>query len=157
MKKVINVGLVKAVFAGENPPNSRNVIWRDLSLVNPIHKYFDSLSGSWEPLSSSDVKIDNETIKKNQDGELYVDQTAFNAVNFYKLNTFPIAGETNVVFSQPNLPSNNYTITVLSYISSGVDIKSGFSFSVKTEFSFVFKPPSRYNVGMLTYLIIMNK
>jgi hypothetical protein len=157
MKKTINVGLVKAIFSGVTPPSNIDVIWRDLSLENPIHKYFDSLSGSWEPLSSSDVKIDNVTIKKNQNGELYAVAGAVGESNFYRLGSFSINGITTVQFSQPELPTTDYSVFVLKYISGGIDSKSGYKIDTKTITNFKFTPSTRYQVGVLTYLLILNK
>lgn len=72
-KKTTNVGLVKAIFVGAVAPANTNVIWRDT--VNNIHKAYNLSTSQWEPLVEY-VLIDNDTIKKDINGKLYVDQTA---------------------------------------------------------------------------------
>lgn len=42
-----NLGLVKALFVGENPPLNESVIWLDTGLTVPLHKYYNTTSGAW--------------------------------------------------------------------------------------------------------------
>jgi len=67
-----NLGLVKAIFESTTPPTNISVIWRDTSLTTPLHKYYNTVSVSWEAFIYSTL-IDNLTIEKNGSNQLYVD------------------------------------------------------------------------------------
>ena len=90
-----NLGLVKAIFVGVQAPTNTSVIWLDTSLTTPLHKYYNTTSGTWEALVHSAL-IDNYTIKKDVDGKLYVDnstipelQIADGSVTLVKLQDVP--------------------------------------------------------------------
>jgi len=72
-KKTTNVGLVKAIFVSTTAPSNTSVIWYDS--INNIHKSYNPSTNQWEPLVEM-VLIDNDTIKKDGDGKLYVDESA---------------------------------------------------------------------------------
>jgi len=67
-----NLGLVKAIYVGNNPPSNTDLLWRDTSLPTPLHKFYNTSTSSWEAFIYS-VLIDNVTIKKNASDQLYVD------------------------------------------------------------------------------------
>lgn len=73
MSKVVkNLGIVKAIFVSNTPPTNTDVLWRDTNLTIPIHKWYNQSTSSWEELINT-VVIDNITIKRDDDGKLYVD------------------------------------------------------------------------------------
>jgi len=74
MAEIKNLGLVKAIFVSGEPPVNKSILWLDTSLSTPLHKFYNTSSSSWEPLIQAAL-IDNYTIKKNVDDELYVDLT----------------------------------------------------------------------------------
>ncbi len=49
--KTENLGLVKAIFVGVNPPVNINVIWYDDNVGVKIHKYYDVITSAWEPIA----------------------------------------------------------------------------------------------------------
>lgn len=67
-----NLGIVKALHVGTIAPTNTNMIWRDTSLTIPLHKAYDTTSGEWKAFIYLTL-IDNVTIKKDEDGKLYVD------------------------------------------------------------------------------------
>lgn len=67
-----NLGVIKAIFVGNTAPSNQDVIWKDTSLLVPLHKYYDSSSSSWQ-LFINAVQVDNVTIKIDIDGKIYVD------------------------------------------------------------------------------------
>lgn len=72
------LGLVKAIYAQTSAPTNTQVIWLDTSLGTPLHKAYNPTSGQWEPFIYLTL-IDNNTIKRDLDGKLYVDQNALAA------------------------------------------------------------------------------
>jgi hypothetical protein len=69
---VKNLGIVKAIFVGNTPPINTDALWKDTSLVIPLHKWYNTSSSQWEALVNT-VLIDNITIKRDVEGRIYVD------------------------------------------------------------------------------------
>lgn len=80
--ETFNVGIVKAIHVGTVAPTNTDMLWRDTSLVTPIHKFYNETTLQWESFLYSTL-IDNVTIKKNINDQLYVDESA--------LSTFVLA------------------------------------------------------------------
>lgn len=153
MAKIVkNLGIVKAIFVGVSAPSNTDAIWRDMSLAVPIHKYYNTSTGVWEPLINS-VLIDNVTIKKDAFDRLYVVTNALGLQDNYRLGSNTNINGTTVVAFSSVLPSSNYFVEVLSYIStSGVAVKSGWSANSNNQVSeFTFIPPAQYPTGSLIY------
>lgn len=93
-----NLGLVKAIFVGATPPQNQNVIWRDTSINPALHKYYNTTTSSWEAFIFS-VLIDNNTIKKDVDGKLYVDESA--------LSEFVLADKSVTLAKMADVPQNS--------------------------------------------------
>lgn len=150
MKVTKNLGLVKAIFVGDNPPINTDVIWRDTSLVIPLHKYYNQLSGQWEAFITS-VQVDNISIKKDGMDRIYVDTEVLDIT--HRMAEVSISGTTIVNFSSV-MPNNQFFVSVLSYIATGgVVVGSGFSAnSANTINGFTFIPPSKYPNGSLIYI-----
>lgn len=149
-KTTRNLGLVKAIFVGDNPPTNTDVIWRDTSLVTPLHKYYNETTGLWEALINT-VNIDNITIKKDGFEKIYVDTSVLDIT--YRMNQASIDGNTIINFSSV-MPNLNYFVSILSYIATGgIVVGSGWSAnSVNTLNGFTFIPPSKYPQGTLIYI-----
>lgn len=49
----INLGLIKAIHSGINPPLNTKIIWYDDNLGQKIHKYYDVGTSQWIPLSGT--------------------------------------------------------------------------------------------------------
>ena len=150
MKVTKNLGLVKAIFVGDNPPININVIWRDTSLIVPLHKYYNQLSGQWESFITA-VQVDNISIKKDGMDRIFVDTEVLDIT--YRMATASIAGNTQINFSSP-MPNNQFFVSVLSYVATGgVVVGSGWSSnSANTINGFTFIPPSKYPNGSLIYI-----
>lgn len=73
-----NLGVVKALFAQTTAPSNTQAIWLDTSLATPLHKAYNPTSGQWEAFIYLTL-IDNDTIKKDGSGNLYVDNSALAA------------------------------------------------------------------------------
>lgn len=73
--ETFNVGIVKAIHVGTVAPTNTDMLWRDTSLVTPIHKFYNETTLQWESFLYSTL-IDNVTIKKNINDQLYVDEAA---------------------------------------------------------------------------------
>lgn len=52
-----NLGLVKAIHAGVNPPLNKKIIWFDENLAVKKHKYYDFSLSQWRPFSNGDVSV----------------------------------------------------------------------------------------------------
>lgn len=156
MKTTRNLGLVKAIFVGATPPENTDVLWRDTSLSLPLHKYFNQISGLWEPLINS-VLIDNVTIKKDALDRLYVNSSALD-LTYRSGQQLNISGNSFISFSS-SMPNLNYYVQILSYISNtGIVIQSGFSANSQNQLTgFLFIPPSKYPQGSLVYLAMLYK
>lgn len=50
-KGTVNLGLVKAIHSGYNPPKNKKLIWFDENANQMIHKVFDYPNNVWKPLS----------------------------------------------------------------------------------------------------------
>lgn len=72
MSEVKNLGIVSAIWVGTSPPTNTKLIWLDTSLTTPLHKAYNPTSSSWESFVYLTL-VDNNTIKKDGDGKLYVD------------------------------------------------------------------------------------
>ena len=46
-----SLGLVKAIYVGVTPPTNIYMIWADTSTPPTVHKYFNTLTGLWTPIS----------------------------------------------------------------------------------------------------------
>ncbi len=79
-KKTTNLGLIVAIWVSNTAPTNTKLIWYDTSLSQPIHKYYNLSTESWEPFIYSTL-IDNVTIKKNENDELYVDTSEISQLN----------------------------------------------------------------------------
>lgn len=73
-----NVGLVKAIFVGSTAPSNIDVIWKDTTVG--LHKVYNSSTSTWETLVGF-VLIDNSTIKRDINGNLYVDPSVLPALS----------------------------------------------------------------------------
>lgn len=76
--EITNVGLVKAIFVQSTAPSNTDVIWKDTTVG--LHKAYNSSTSAWETLVGF-VLIDNSTIKRDGDGNLYVDPTVLPALS----------------------------------------------------------------------------
>lgn len=47
-----NLGLVRAIFVGVNPPSNIKILWYDDNLGQKLQKYYDVISATWKPLLS---------------------------------------------------------------------------------------------------------
>lgn len=45
-----NLGLVKAIHEGVNPPTNTVMIWYDTNPGQNMHKYYDTVAGAWKAL-----------------------------------------------------------------------------------------------------------
>lgn len=52
-KGTINLGLVKAIHSGVNPPLNKKLIWFDENTDQMIHKSFDFTNNIWKPFNDN--------------------------------------------------------------------------------------------------------
>jgi hypothetical protein len=94
-----NLGLVRAIHVGINPPINTQMIWYNTTPGINRHYYFDVVSLTWVPLEGiSYTFIDSETINFTVLGTTVTAEVI--------KNEFPLA------FTKDDLDGSNYTLTV---------------------------------------------
>ena len=127
MAETRNLGLVKAIHIGTEPPVNTFMLWYDNNDGVKYHKYYDVYTETWLSLAGAFVQ------------------------DIYRLGSFSVNGETDVVFSSA-LSISDYYITIKEFIATdGTNVKSGWSVANKLDSGFTFTPPLRYLTGIIVY------
>lgn len=115
MVQTRNLGQLAAIVFSNLPPTNRRILWYDLNGQAPIDsiKIFDTSTNTWVALIGT-TNIDNLTIKRNLQGQLFVDKTELYNQDLNTTN--------NVLFNQvlvTNLmPTENNALVTKDYVDN---------------------------------------